>query len=54
MDVEVHRRQANGSWITYVFNENDDVVELASVELSIPLPDLYRRVQFQKNASRED
>ena len=54
MNVEVHRRQANGRWITYIFNENDDVVELASVELSIPLPDLYRRVQFQKNASRED
>ena len=54
MNVEVHRRQPNGGWITYYFNESSDIVELASVELSIPLPHLYRRVQFQKHASRED
>ncbi len=53
MNVEVHRRQINGGWITYIFNETSDVVELASVELSIPLPDIYRRVQFQKNANRD-
>jgi len=53
MNVEVHRRQANGGWITYYFNESDDIVELASVELSIPLPEIYRRVRFQKNAIRE-
>ena len=54
MNVEVHRRQPNGGWITYYFNEPDEVAEFASVELSIPLPDLYRRVKFEKNASRED
>lgn len=54
MNVEVHRRQPNGGWITYYFNESSDIVELASVKLSLPLPDLYRRVQFEKNASRED
>ena len=54
MNVEVHRRQPNGGWITYYFDESSDLVELASIDLSIPLPDLYRRVQFQKNASRED
>ena len=54
MNVEVHRRQPNGGWITYCYNESSDVVELASVELFIPLPDLYRRVQFQKDATRED
>lgn len=53
MNVEVHRRQQNGGWITYYFNEASDLVELASVELTIPLPDLYRRVQFDKNATRE-
>ncbi len=54
MNVEVHRRQPSGGWITYYFNERSEVVELASVELFIPLPDLYRRVQFQKNAIREN
>ena len=53
MNVEVHRRQANGGWLTYCFNESDDVVELTSVELSIPLPDIYRRVQFEKDANRD-
>lgn len=54
MSVEVHRRQPNGAWITYYFNERDDVVELTSVDLSIPLPDLYRRVKFEKNAGPDE
>lgn len=54
MNVEVHRRQPNGGWITYYFDESNDIVELTSVELSIPLPDLYRRFKFQKTASSED
>ncbi len=54
MYAEVHRRQANGGWLTYFFNESSDIVELASVEMSIPLPDLYRRVQFQNDENREE
>ena len=54
MNVEVHRRQTNGGWITYSFNESSDVVELNSVQMTIPLPEIYRRVQFQKDADRED
>lgn len=54
MDVQVHRRQLNGGWITYFFNESKDVVELSSVEMNIPLPDIYRRVQFEKNGNREE
>jgi len=54
MNVEIHRREANGGWITYYFNENADNVELTSVDLSIPLVDLYRRASFDKNAGRED
>jgi Uma2 family endonuclease len=48
MNVEVHRRQPNGSWITYYFNEPSETVEFASVELSLPLPEIYRRVRFEK------
>lgn len=54
MRVEVHRRQPSGSWITYYFTEPSDVVELSSVELTFPLPDLYRQVRFEKNANRDD
>ncbi len=48
MNVEIHRRQENGSWITYYFNESDDVIELKSVELTLPIIEIYRRVKFEK------
>lgn len=54
MNVEVHRRQPNGGWLTYFFNEKSDLVEFASVDLSIPLPEIYRRVKFDKNARPDD
>ena len=54
MNVEVHRRQPNGGWITYFFTEPSDVVELQSVDLSFPLPDIYRRVKLDKNAALHD
>lgn len=54
MNVEVHRRQPNGGWLTYYFNEPTDVVELQSVNLTIPLPELYAQIQFQPNAGNHD
>ncbi len=54
MSVEVHRRQPNGGWITYFFTEPSDVVELQSVDLSFPLPEIYRRVKLDKNAALHD
>lgn len=53
-EVQVHRRQPNGTWITYFFNEETDVVEFASIDLTIPLPEIYRRVTFEPNADRTD
>lgn len=47
MNVEVHRRQNDGHWITYYFNESDDEVEFQSVGLTLPLPEIYRRVRFK-------
>lgn len=54
MNVEVHRRQANGSWITYYFDEPDAEIEFQSVKLTLPITEIYRRVRFQKNADRTD
>jgi Uma2 family endonuclease len=51
MNVEVHRRQPNGGWTTHYFGGPDDAVELTSVDLNIPLSELYRRVQFEADAS---
>jgi len=50
MLVEIHRRQSDGRWITYYFNhENaDEEVEFQSVELTMTLGEIYRRVKFEK------
>ncbi len=52
--VQVHRKQSNGGWITYFFTEDSDIVEFASIDLTIPLPEIYNRVTFEPNADRTD
>ena len=52
MKVEVHRRQPNGSWLTYFFTQPDDSVEFTSVELAFDLPELYQRVRFENDPAR--
>lgn len=46
MNVEIHRRETDGSWTTYYFDEAEETAEFASVELNIPLTEIYRRVKF--------
>jgi len=49
MHVEIHRRQPDGRWITYYFNENaDEEIEFQSVEMTLTLGEIYRRVKFDK------
>ncbi len=48
MNVEIHRRQPDGQWITYFFNESDDEIEFKSVGLILPITEIYRRVKFNK------
>ena len=49
MHVEIHRRQPDGRWITYYFNEGaDEKVEFQSVEMTMTLGEIYRRVKFDK------
>jgi Uma2 family endonuclease len=54
MNVQVHRRQENGGWITYFFTQTNDIVELNSIDLQIPLPEIYNRVTFEPNANRDE
>ncbi len=49
--VEIHRRQSNGSWITYFFNHNDTEVEFQTVEMTMKLEEIYRRVKFPGQSS---
>jgi hypothetical protein len=49
MEDEIHRRQPDGHWITYYFNQDaDEEVEFQSVELTMTLGEIYRRVKFEK------
>jgi Uma2 family endonuclease len=52
--IQVHRRQPNGGWITYFFDKDDEFVELSSVDLKIPLDEIYQRVTFEPNANRDN
>jgi Uma2 family endonuclease len=48
INVEVHRRREDGTWITYYFDEPEETVEFASVDLTLPISEIYRRVRFDK------
>lgn len=50
--IELHRRQPSGTWITYYFDQSDTEVEFQSVNLTMPISEIYRRVRFQTNADR--
>lgn len=53
MHIEIHRRQPNGNWITYFYNDNDLEVdiEFESVGLKTNLEAIYRRVIFPKKTA---
>lgn len=53
MNVELHRRQPNGSWITYYYDSSDEEIEFQSVELTLPITEIYRRVRFNTDANRK-
>lgn len=48
LHIELHRRQPNGNWITYFYNDNDlDVdIEFQSVGLRTNLDEIYSRINF--------
>ena len=54
VNIELHRRQPNGTWITYFFDASDDEVEFQSVDLTLPIPEIYRRVRFNNNADTDN
>jgi Uma2 family endonuclease len=47
--IELHRRQPDDSWLTYIFDENDraEEIEFQSVDLKLTLDEIYRRVKFE-------
>lgn len=51
MHIELHRRQPNGTWITYFYNrsDRDEAIVLESVGLSTGLDKIYDRVTFEQD-----
>lgn len=47
--LEIHRRQPDGRWITYYYDESDrdEIIEFQSVGLQLNLDEIYRRVRFE-------
>ena len=54
INIELHRRQPNGNWITYFFDETDTEIEFQSVDLTLQISEIYRRVRFETNADRNN
>ena len=50
ISVEIHRRQPDGRWITYFFSRNDTELTLESVDLTVQLAEIYRRVDFDEKS----
>jgi hypothetical protein len=48
MHIELHRRQPDGNWITYFYNQSDrdEIIQFQSVGMDITLDEFYRRVTF--------
>ncbi|MGI8495192.1 MAG: Uma2 family endonuclease [Pyrinomonadaceae bacterium] len=44
--IELHRRQPDGRWITYFFNDNDEEFTFESIDLTVRLSEVYNRVVF--------
>ena len=53
ISVEIHRRQPDGRWITYFYNDSDldEQIELQAVGLKLNLEGIYRRVKFEKRTT---
>jgi len=53
MRIEIHRRQPNGTWITYFYNrsDRDEPIQFESVGLSTTLDKIYDRVNLDEDAT---
>lgn len=46
MLCELHYRDENQNWNAQVFTESEELIEFASINLSLSLNDIYRNVEF--------
>ena len=53
MRIEHYVRQANGDWIYREHHDGTDVLKLESVEVELPLAEVYERVTFSEAGAGE-
>ena len=46
MRVEHYVRQEGGDWLYHEYHQGVDVLKLASLEVELPLAEIYERVTF--------
>jgi len=46
ISVEVHRKLADETWQTEIYDETDAEIMLDSIDFNLPLAEIYRRVNF--------
>jgi Uma2 family endonuclease len=50
--IEQYIRQEDGSWLLRDASDLGDMLELASLKIRLPIPEIYRRVEFSSNEKR--
>lgn len=45
--LEIHHRQADNSWNAEIYDEIDSEIGLDSIDFSLTLAEIYRRVRFE-------
>ena len=44
--LELHRHQSDGRWITYFYNDEEETISFESIDLTLEISEIYRRVNF--------
>lgn len=50
--VEVFKRQPNGKWLLSTYTKLTDTVEFESIEVTVPMSEIYLKVKFERNGLR--
>jgi Uma2 family endonuclease len=48
--IEIYKRQPNGGWLAISYDETDNEVTLDSLDFSVAINDIYRRVNFGESS----
>lgn len=50
--VEIFKRQPNGKWLLSTYTKLTDIVEFESIDITVPMSEIYLKVQFEKDTTK--